>query len=220
MMRPVPRAEDPSDARASGPQFLVAAAYEVLFMLVAAVHPRRYELARGWGVALQRRLSPQARATWRALFGHDGALGARPALLVERLAPPGTVADLVALVHALPPEELALVFLGDAADNPAAAEAATRLARGQAMSGASEAALTVALAALRPPAPPLRRAIEDLEGTRRAYAALLEEADRHVLAAEWPGAATNARGDTRQLCPPLRRGARTRTGAGAGRHAA
>ena len=58
---------------------MVAAAYEVLFMLAAAPHPRHFELARGWGAALQRRLSPEALLTWRAFFGGDRAIGIEPA---------------------------------------------------------------------------------------------------------------------------------------------
>src|SRR4051812_27629284 len=138
--RPARQAKVP-EATPGGPHFVVAAAYEVLFMLAAAAHPRRYELARGWGAALQRRLSPRAQATWRAFFGNEGAIGAEPARLVTRLTPPGSVGDFVVLLQALPPEELALAFLGDAARNAATVEAVRRLTRGDARTAANEAAL-------------------------------------------------------------------------------
>jgi DNA-binding transcriptional ArsR family regulator len=189
VMRPARLAERP-DTEPGGPHFRVAAAYEVLFMLAAAAHPRRHELARGWGAALQRRLSPRAHSTWRAFFGDEGCIGAEPARLVARLPsllPASSVADFLALLHELPADELLLAFLGDVALTPGVAVAVGHLAQGRAVTAADEAALAVALAnrkaAVRSQ---LRRVLDDPVGTRDAYAALLEEADQHILAAQWP----------------------------------
>ena len=176
------------DASADGTaRFDCGSAYDVLFMLAAAPHPRRHELARGWGAALQRRLSPPARVTWRALFGGEGAIGAEPVRLISRLPPFATAAQLVALLRALPPAEFALAFHGGAAEAPAVAEAITSRARGQAPTPMAQQALDADLAARKPTAAAqLRYLLADVPAVRQAYTDLLDEADRQALAPQWP----------------------------------
>ncbi len=174
------------DRENAAPRFVTARAYEVLFMLGAAPHPRRFELARGWGAAMQRKLTAEARVTWRAFFGGDGAIGVEPARLVRRLGGLATVDNLVTLVRDLPPADLVLSFFGDAAMNPALADSVTKRMQRRTLTPGGEAVLATALAALAQPARmQIQMLLDDVEGARQSYSKLLLEADRHVLASQW-----------------------------------
>lgn len=99
----------------------VTPCYDVLVSLRALFNPRTYEATRAWAVEARRRLSPGAQSRGIFFFrGHDTSLGYGVTRLVARLPDGADPAELVRIVAATDPLDLALLMLDTGETNSAA----------------------------------------------------------------------------------------------------
>ena len=99
----------------------VTPCYDVLVSLRALFNPRTYEATRAWAVEARRRLSRDAQSRGVFFFrGHDTSLGYGVTRLVAALPDGAAPDELITLLDATDPVELALLMLDTGETTPAA----------------------------------------------------------------------------------------------------